>query len=208
MDASDLADIAEAVGEFMDQTCTISRGGVGIGSYDCLILPMGAAGGVTGMSPDPSDAEASGLATWAIYVPIAAEAAARAGSRITGSRGLDLAIVGSDAGRSIPGFITITAAEQSAATPPEMIVLWRWNEGTMRWVQLPAQEFQTTLRNVQEIGTPPYGFRRTEATITLLSQDLAADVEVGDTFTYEDGAGTIEFVTRTDRVEARGKVRW
>lgn len=207
MDASDLADIAEAVGEFMDQTCVITRHGVLIGSYPCLMLPMGAAGGVTGMSPDPSDAEAAGLGTWRVYLPIAAEPAAAAGSRITGSRGLDLAIVGTDAGRSIPGFTTISAAKQEAATPPVMISFQRWDELTLSWETIPPQEFQTLMRNVHDVGTPPYGFEREQGTITLIGA-LNADVMVDDRFEWDGGAGVITHVTRSDRTEAVGRVLW
>lgn len=207
MDASDLADIGAAVAEFFDQTCTITRHDAVIGSFPCLLLPMGAAGGVTGMSPDPNDAEAAGLGTWRAFLPIEAEFAAAAGSRLIGSRGLDLAIVGTDAGRSLPGFTTISAAKQEAATPPVLLVLERWNPATLTWTTLPPQEFQTLMRNVQDVGTPPYGFERQQGTITLLGA-LDADIEVEDRFAWEDGAGVVTHVTRSDRTEAVGTVRW
>ena len=208
MDAQDVADIAEAMGEFYDQTCTIFRSEVELGEYPCLVLPMGAAGGVTGMSPDPADAAAAGLGTWRIHLPIAAEAVAKSGSRIVTSRtGLNLAIVGADTGRSVPAYLTISAAEQEIATTPVMIVLHRWNPATLTFDALPAQEFQTLVRNITDVGTPPFGSVRREATITLVGPKTR-DIEEGDQFVWEDGAGEIDSVIISDRVEAIGKVRW
>lgn len=208
MDARDVQDIAEAIGEFYDQTCTIYRGGTELATYDCLVLPMGAAGGVTGMSPDPADAAAAGLGTWRVYLPIEAEADVESGSRIIASRGpLDLAIVGTDTGRSVPGFVTLSAAKQEIATTPLLLTLQRWNPGTLAWDDVPEQEFQSLIKSQTVVGEPPFGFVRKTATVTLVAP-LTADILKNDRFSYEGGAGTIDTIFHSDRIEAVGTVRW
>lgn len=208
MDAFDILDIQEAMEEFYDQTCTIYRAGTPVGAFPCLVLPMGAAGGVTGMSPDPVDAAAAGLGTWRIHLPIESESAVQSGSRIVASRGpLDLAIVGADFGRSVPAFTTVSAAKQEIATTPINLVLKRWNASTKVWDSIPAQEFQALVRGLTESGEPPFGFVRKTATVTLVGP-LDRNIVEGDQFAWEGGAGEIDTVFHSDRIEAVGTVRW
>lgn len=207
MDATDLQDIAEAVGELYDQTCIVSRQGVALNEYDCMVLIAGASGGVNGANPDPYNAEASAIDVYEVYLPLEARDDLRAGSAISCSDGLTLSIIGTSVGESLSGFYLVTASEQTIGTPAFMVVFKRWDANTLTYVSLPPQEVQASLLNLVTVDAPGPTGARQQADIVILG-DIALDVAVGDTFVYDGGSATITHVARSDRTEARGRILW
>jgi len=207
MDATDLQDIADAVGELYDQTCIVARQGVELGEFDCMVLVAGASGGVNGANPDPYNAEASAIDVYEIYLPLEARDAIKSGSSISCSDGLSLSIIGTNVGESLSGFYLVTASEQTIGTPAFMIVFKRWDADTLTYVALPPQEVQASLLNLVTVDVPGATGRRQQADIVIIGPtDL--DVEVGDTFVYEGGTATVTHIDRSDRTEARGRILW
>ena len=206
MDAADIADLQQAVEELMDQTCTVSNTAGVLGTFPCLVLPVGLGGGISGSSPDVRDAMAAGLAQWQAYLPIESEAVVHAGARLDTSNGLSIAIAGSDVGRSIRGFVNVYGVRQETATPYQTIVLSRWNPATLTWTALPPQLFQTLLGDPIVVGEGD-AVQRQQSAVTLIGL-LNADIAVNDRFTYDGGDAVVEAVVRSDRTEAVGRVRW
>ena len=207
MDATDLQDIAEAVGELYDQECTISRFGADLGTYECMVLLAGASGGVNGANPDPYNAEASAIDVYEVYLPLDARDDLKAGSGIVCSDGLTLSIIGTNVGESLSGFYLATASEQNIGTPAFMVVFKRWDANTLTYVALAPQEVQASLLNLVTVPAPGPTGTMQQADIVIIGE-LDLDVEVNDTFAYEGGTAHITHVERSDRTEARGRIQW
>jgi hypothetical protein len=208
MDATDIQDIAIAVGELMDQTCTVYREGTELGTYDCLVLVAGASGGVNGANPDPYNAEASAIDVYEVYLPLDARTDLKSGSALVASDGLSLSIIGTNVGESLSGFYLVTASEQTIGTPAFTIIFHRWDPGTLAFIALPPVEVQASLLNLVTVPAPGPTGTAQQADIVIISEDRDLDVQVGDTFTYDGGTGHITHVVHSDRTEARGRIQW